>query len=47
MSSVRRYMVFREMNMTLNNSEGEGGTLIDIDMLELVESLKGEAAGNL
>ena len=29
----------------LNN--GEGGTLVDIDALEFVESLEGDAAGNL
>jgi len=35
------------INGELNNGEGEGGTLVDIDGLEFVESLKGEAAGNL
>lgn len=35
------------INGELNNGEGEGGTLVDIDILELVESLKGEAVGNL
>ena len=30
-----------------NNGDGDDGRFVDIDMLELVESLNGEAVGNL
>jgi len=35
------------INGELNSGEGEGGTLVDIEILEMVESLKGEAVGSL